>query len=182
MKKWISLFLIGVLLFVTGCEMMGNTPKDVVEDYLTSYQKRDDSFVEQLEEYLDGENLEEEVRKDYQELLEKQHDNLSYEIKKEEINKDKSTVEVEIEVLDYRSNLDQSKKYFLEHQEEFTDQVVDENNIDSLKEFIEYKIKELKNVEDKTKYTTTFELIKVDGSWEIKDIDNDTFMKLYGLY
>ena len=181
MKKILCLLVL--LLLVTGCGMkMESTPREKVEDWMSNYQMYDDSITGRLKDFLDGQELEEETRKEYQNVLEKQHQNLSYNILSEDIDEDKATVEVEIEVLDYYSSFNKSRNYFKEHQEEFMDSVVEEQDIDNLKEFIEYKIKELSKVNEKTKYNITFHLIKVDNDWEIEDVDQDTFLKMYGLY
>ena len=52
----------------------------------------------------------EEEKLEYKKLLEKQYQNLSYKIKKEIIAKDTATVDVEIEVLDYKNAINKSEK------------------------------------------------------------------------
>ena len=49
--------------------------------------------------------MNEEEKKEYKMLLEKQYQNLSYKIKNEEIVGNNATVEVEIEVLDYATSI-----------------------------------------------------------------------------
>ena len=57
-----------------------------------------------------------------------------------------------------------------------------EDSFEKTKAFIDYKIKQIENVNDKTKYTITFNLEKKDGKWELKDITDEDRQKLHGLY
>ena len=100
--------------------------------------------------------------------------------------------------------MDKSKAYFEEHKDELmkdnkddnkdnkdndtnTDNNDNNNNdnnnaIDDAKAYIDYKIQELKNVEDKTTYDITFNLTKKDGEWVVDDLSDTDRQKLHGLY
>ena len=180
MKK----ILLGIilLLFITGCEMkMDMTPSEAVANWMTSHQERNDSVVKELDDWLDKQNLDNESKSSFKTALEKQYQNLSYEILEEDIDKDKATVVVEIEVLDYYSSFEKSRDYFEKHLEEFFETVPEGRTNDS-KELRTYQIKGLENVEDKTKYQITFDLTKDNNTWKIDDTKEDIFMKMYGLY
>lgn len=207
MKKIIVALFLGVLLLV-GCDNTMNTPTNKVEEFLGKYQKLDKKVLTELDDVLKKEdNMSEEQKKEYKIILEKQYQNLSYKIKNEEIEGDSATVDVEIEVLDYQSSVKKSKEYYEEHKDEFKKDEKDtekdkdnDNDNNSLKEtaevvkdeakdkienissFIDYKIKELKNVNEKTKYDITFNLTKKDGNWIIDDLSEDDIKKLHGLY
>ena len=96
-------------------------------------------------------------KKEYKELLKKQYQNLSYKIISEETNNNHSIVEVEIQVLDYKSAMDK-------------------------KNTIEMRIKEMKKVTAMTKYKITIPLSKKDGVWFIDEISDDDRQKLHGIY
>ena len=173
MKKIIGIIIL--LIIVCGCSMkMMHTPSEKVTEWMRHYQERDENVVKELEDWLETQELEEELKKEYQKTLEKQYQNLSYEIIKEETTGEEATVVVEIEVLDYHSSIDKSEDYYEKHREEFGEE--NQNN------YMKYKIEELSKVDDKTKYQITFDLIKIKNDWEVKDINEDTFLKLYGLY
>ncbi len=203
MKKiLVALFLSMVLL--VGCDNTMNTPTSQVEEFLGKYQKLDKNVLDELGEVLKkDESMNEEQRKEYQLLLEKQYQNLSYKIKNEEIEGDSATVDVEIEVLDYQSSINKSKEYYAEHKDEFKEDDKGNNNdkdnetiadkaedvkdavedkIDNISSFIDYKIKELKTVNEKTKYDLTFNLTKEAGKWTIDDLNEEDRKKLHGLY
>ena len=181
MKKIMIIMLVG-LFVITGCGKKVVTPTEKVEQYLTFFQEREKGVVEKLSDWIMDQDLEEDLRSTYQDIMEKQYQNLSYEILKEEIEDDKATVVVEIEVLNYQASLEKSKDYFLNHQEEFFDIVKEQEEVEKTKEYKEYRIKELQNVKDKTKYQITFQLTKRNKEWVIDEIDNATFLKMYGIY
>ena len=113
---------------------------------------------------------------------------------------------MEIEVYDYISSINKSREYYQEHKDEFKDKEdtntdTDTSNtpgndedkngsvvenakeaIEDTMEFIDYKIKELKNVTDKTKYEITFHLTRVDNEWKVDDISDIDRQKIHGLY
>lgn len=182
MKK--LLLVVGViLLLTTGCgQKMASTPRERVEEWMMNYQQREEGVVNELVDWLMDQDLEDEERTNYQSVLEKQYQNLSYEILSEEIDGNMATVVAEIEVLDYHTSMSNSRDYFLNHQEEFLETPVTEDEIDNQKELKSYQIEELGRVEDTTKYQITFELIQVNNDWQIKDVDTSTFLKMYGLY
>ncbi len=200
MKKLLVICM-GLLLLV-GCSDTTNTPSKKVEDFLGKYQKQDDDVLTQLDLTLDSDTtMDEDQKKEYKSLLQKQYQNLSYKITDEKIEDDKATVEVEVEVFDYKSSMDKSKAYFEEHKDELMKDNKDDNKdnkdedtntnnnnndnnnaIDDAKAYIDYKIQELKNVEDKTTYDITFNLTKKDGEWVVDDLSDADRQKLHGLY
>lgn len=213
MKKILVAIILGMFLFA-GCENTKNTPTSKVEQYLGKYQKLDKDVLTDLDNVLDkDDNMNDDQKKEYRTLLEKQYQNLSYKIKNEEIKGDTATVDVEIEVLDYQTSINKSKEYYAEHQDDFKnnsddkkdsndadnendnnggDEVVGDkaeevkddikDTIDNIASFIDYKIKELKNVDSTIKYDLTFNLTKEDGVWVIDDLSEDDRQKLHGLY
>lgn len=178
MKK-ILMPLFITIIFIIGCENTMNTPTNKVESFLGKYQKMDTSVLEELNNVIQEDNsMTKEQKEEYQKLLEKQYQNLSYKIKNEEVEKEKATVEVEIEVLDYKTSIDKSKKYYEEHIDEFKN---DKEETDK-KTYIEYKLDELKKVNTKTKYEITFNLTKENGIWNIDNLTEIDRKKIHGLY
>ena len=177
MKKF--LLIIMTLFLLVGCETVMNNPTKRVETFLNKYQTMDSEVLKQLDETLSNDvNLTESQKKDYKDLMKKQYQNLTYTIKDEEVNGDKATVKVEIEVYDFNKAMTKADDYLSENQDEFTD---GNNNIDNEK-FMDYKIKEMKNVNDKVKYTIDFTLTKNNNKWQLDDIDEITRQKIHGIY
>lgn len=154
MKKIIILLL--PILFLLGCENTLNTPTSKVESFFKKYQTLDKNVLLDLDNYIDKNNkLTKKQKEEYKEVLKKQYQNLSYKIKNEEVEKDVSIVETEIEVLNY-SNINEKDIY--------------------------KKINKMKNIEEKKKYEITFYLNKEKGVWVIEKLNDDDYLKINGLY
>lgn len=188
MKK-ILIIIVGILFF-TGCTDMMNTPTKRVEEFLGKYQTMDAEVLKQLDDVIEEEeSMTEEQRKEYQDLMKKQYQNLTYKIKDETVNGDTATVEVEIEVFDYQKAIDESEKYLNDNKEEFL--VIDEKSNDKKtitsdiidqEKYMDYKIKQLKDVKDKVKYTLTMTLTKKENKWVLDDVSEVDRLKIHGLY
>ncbi len=193
------LFLLSLVLFsifMIGCGMDDkNTPTSVVEGFLGKYQSMDSEVLSQLDSIISNDTtMDDDQKKDYKTLMERQYQNLSYKIKDEEIDDDVATVVAEVEVFDYASSIDTSREYFKEHRDEFESDdswngdLENENGevvggvVDDLAVFIDYKIKQLRDVTDKTKYDITFYLSKKDGKWILDDLNDSDREKIHGLY
>lgn len=198
MKKKI-LFLSSLVifsLFIVGCGMKDmDSPTSVVEGFLGKYQSMDSSVLSQLDSIISNDtSMNDDQKKDYKALMERQYQNLSYKIKDEEIDGDVATVDVEVEVFDYASSINTSREYFKDHQDEFKSDdswngdLENENGevvggvIDDLAVFIDFKIKELMDVTDKTKYDITFYLSKKDDKWVLDDLNDSDREKIHGLF
>lgn len=181
MKQIKKVLLMASLLFlVVGCGNMMNTPTKKVEEFLSKYQTQDKSVLEQLDDVIkDAGAMIDDQKDDYRDLMKKQYQNLSYKIKDETEDGDNATVQVEIEVYDYGKAISDAENYLVTNREEFLDD--EKEDIDS-KKFLDYKIKQMKAVKDKVKYTINFTLTKVDDKWKLDDISDIDRQKLHGLY
>ena len=166
MKK--IFIIIMSLMLITGCSKEMNTPTSKVERFINDYQNLSDNVIDNLEKSIKKEDLTEKQKKKYQTIMEKQYQNLSYKITDEEIINDTAIVNVEIEVLNYSYSLSNSKKYYEEHKEE-------------IKNYNDYKLKELEKVEDKIKYNIVFSLTEFNGVWELNELDKNDLKKIHGL-
>ena len=165
MKKKICILLFLITLLLLGCENMKNTPTSKVESFFSKYQRLDSDVLNDLDLVIEKDNtMNEKQKQEYKTLMEKQYQNLSYKINKEDINNNTATVDTEIEVLDYESVM-----YKL-------------NSDDKEEEYIDNKIKYLKDVTSKTKQKITFHLHKKDGIWIIDDLSDIDIQKIHGFY
>ena len=163
MKKILIITLL-ISVFLLGCEKMMETPTSKVENFLGRYQRLDKDVLKELNNIIEDEqDMTEEEKLEYKKLLEKQYQNLSYKIKKEIIAKDIATVDVEIEVLDYKNAINKAEK-------------------ECEKNLIQCKLKEMKNINNKTKYDLTFTLNQEEGKWVIENLNETAVKKLHGLY
>lgn len=160
-KLWI--IIVGFILF-SGCSI-ANTPTSKVEDFLSKYQRLEDISLSYMQLSVD-EDIKEEYKDDYRELMEKQYKGLSYEVKEEEIDGESAFITTEIKVYDYKEILD---KY-------------DKNSYGSVNEYHEQVINGLEEQKDKIVYTIVFELAMNDNDeWEVLDLSYDDQEKLLGI-
>lgn len=180
MKKILGFVLVLCLLIgLTGCDNLMNTPTKRVENLLSKYQKQDEEVLNQLDETLLQETLLSVDQKDrYRELMKKQYKNLTYTVKDETLDGKTAVVEVEIEVYDYNKAITEAEDYLLKNPGEFqeTGGAVNTNK------YNEYKIKKMESVKDTVTYTINFTLSQVDDKWVVDDLTETERMKIHGLY
>ena len=165
MKSKIIIPITIILFILTGCEL-NNNPTSKVEELLGKYQSKSKEITYNYTMLSKEQNLSENIIKDYNDLIKKQYQNLSYEIKEETTDGDFATITTEIEVLDYKNVL---TKY----------ESIDTTNENTQKEII----KELNDTKNKITYTIDFTCTKDDnGNWMIDELSTEQHQKLLGIY
>lgn len=168
MKKILGVFIF--LLLLVGCSL-SNSPTSKVEELLNKYQTLDNDIKEQIDDVLEEETLTDSQKERYHKLLESQYRNLTYQIKDEKIDGNTAIITTEIEVLDYKKEVNETNNHYQEI-EDYT--VEDYNNT---------KLDKLEKAKDKVKYTIDFEVKKDDnGNWKLSSLDNETIKKIQGMY
>lgn len=166
MKKILPLL---ILFFTFGCSLT-NTPSSKVEELLAKYQMLDRDISSEIDIIIDKENLNDNQKEKYKQLIEKQYKNLSYEIKDEKIDGDTSTITVQIKVYDYKKTIN-----------ELNDEYSDKDY--TLEEYNDEKIKRLENTNDTVTYTLELDVLKdKDGNWKLESLSNIDKKKLQGMY
>ena len=145
---------------------------------IIKYRNKDDNVIEQLKDTIENELSKDEQKKEYEKLMEKQYDNLSYEIKNVKENKDTATATVDITVLNYKSAINDAEKELKNNPEKFND----DNNNFSEEKFMDYKIELMKDVKNTVTHTLTLNLTKSNGMWMVDDLSSDDITKIHGLY
>ena len=175
MKKLILISFLVLMLF--GCSLM-ETPSSKVEEYLDNYNSLNDDVLSNLDTTVEDENLSEDNKTIYKQVLKRQYKDLKYEIKDEIIDGDNAQVITKITVYDLFKSQNNSENYLNEHQDEFLglDNLFDNNLFDK------YRLDEMLKMEDTVDYEITFELVKEDNTWKIKEPNREILEKLHGLY
>ena len=177
MKK-IIILIFSIFLFV-GCDDVMNTPTKRVEEFLGKYQTMDSAVISDLDATIEANQyLNEESKKEYEKALKRQYQNLSYKVKDENYNGNNATVEIEIEVYNYKKVIDDSDSYVLEHQEEF----LNEDGTLNEEKVMTYKIDEMNGTTEKIKYTIVLSCTKEGNTWNLDEITETTRQKIHGLY
>ena len=179
MKKMLIAFI--MVLFLTGCNNdLMNTPTKRVETMLNNYVTLDEEVVDDLDNTLLEETvMTNEQKSRYKDILKRQYQNLSYEIKDETIDGDTATVEVEIEVYDYRKIIDAADDYLNNNQDEF---LTEDGTTTDISKFNDYKLDLLEEAKDKVTYTLNLTLKKVDDKWTLDDLTDTEISQIHGLY
>ncbi len=176
-KKLLGLILLLSCFMLIGCgEEM--TPMQAVDDYLQKYITLDDGIVDQLNEFVQKEDLTDEQEKIYKEVLRNQYSSLTYTLKKERIEGDVAYVTADIKVKDLYKAQKESTEYYEEHKDEFND----ENGIYDSVKFLNYKLLQMKEVTDTKNYEIEFKVVQNDGDWDVSQLSNEDLQKIHGIY
>ena len=129
MKKILLCFsCIMAIVLLSGCTM-DNTPTKKVENFLDNYKNQDETVLTQLKEMVDTDPLMDETQKGtYTDIMKKQYEDLTYDIKDEVINGDTATVTAEIEVYDYYKINQDAQTYYNNNPNEFNNNNDNNNN------------------------------------------------------
>ena len=170
MKKIVILIS---LLLLSGC--CKSTPTKEVEEYFTKYQTNRINI--NLDNIIDFKDYSEEQKEEFLNIMKNNYQNLVYTIKEETINADKAIVVTEIEVYDYSKKLEEIERYKEENLIEFM-----KDGYYSESKYIDYKIKKLKEVEERIKYTLEIPVSKVDKKWYVGELTKEYKEKINGIY
>ena len=178
MKK-ILVVLLAVFLFVgCSCSLNDNKPEEAIETFFEKYRAKDDDIITQLKDTIDNEDLTDDAKEKYQELMEKQYDQFAYVIKDVNEENDSATATVELTVLNYRSAVLKAEEELKNNPEKFNDE---EGNF-SEEKYMEYKIEKMSEVTETTTHTIDLSLTKENGMWKVNQLSSDDISKLHGLY
>jgi len=176
MKKTIYIF---IALLLIGCTNLSNTPIKKTEEFLKKYQTLDNEVMIDLSSVVNNElTFSEAQKEEYKKIMKKHYQNMTYEVKEDEIDGDVAEVTVEIEVTDFKRVLEEANIYLQEHPEEFYD---DFGNY-SITKYNDYKLKKLKEAKGKVKYTIEVELTKINDEWRVNSPDEEILDKINGIY
>lgn len=174
MKKLVYILF---LFLLVGCNDLSNTPTKKTEEFLKKYQTLDESVINDLENVVNESDLNDEQKTIYIDIMKKQYQSLSYEVKDETLNGDEAITAVEISVIDFKKVLDEANDYLKNNEEEFYD-----NGEYSIVKFNDYKLNKLKQAKDKVRYTIEIKLTKINDKWTVDNLSNETYDKINGVY
>lgn len=170
------LFLSSFLLFGCGEEM---TPRQAVRDYMESYVTLDDSVIDQLNKYVDdNEELTNEHKVTYKEILRKQYSSLTYDILNERVEDNVAYVEVEINVKDLYKIRKETNEYYANNKDEFND----DNGVYDVTRFITFQLDKMKAAMDTVKYKLELKVVKNGDDWDVTQLSTTDLEKIHGIY
>jgi len=172
MKK---ILLVLSILLLSGCYK--STPTKEVEKYFNKYQNNNEEIINKIDDIIDFTNYSEEKKSEFINIIKNNYSNLVFNVKNEEINANKSIVTVEIEVYDFYKVLNETLNYRNNYMDEF---MIDGYYNENL--FINYRLKKLKDVNERIKYTLELSLTKIDGKWYLDELSREYKEKINGIY
>ena len=123
------------------------------------------------------ENLTEEQKNKYKEVLKRQYEDLKYKIRDNVISDEKAIVSVDVEVYDLKKVINDANNYLEENKDEFfLDDVFDNTK------FWDYKLDKMLKAHDRINYTIDFSLTKIDDKWVLDELLETDRQKIHGLY
>lgn len=180
MKKIICLLL--ALTTMAGCSLvnnMDNTPTKKVESFFAKYQMLDSEVLADLDNVVNLEDMFDDNQKnEYREIMKRHYQDLTYQIKDETIDGNNAVVTVEIEVNDYSKVMANADQYLKDNKEQFFNE---ENEYDEGL-FTKYRLEQLKDADEKVKYTLELSLTKTNGEWELDQLSDSDRSKINGMY
>lgn len=176
MRK-ILMIVFGCLCLV-GCGCVEEKASDAVKDYLNQYKNLSDTVMTDMAALVDSENLNDNQKKVYNEVLKKQYQDFTYKINSEEYNGDTAEVEVTVTVYDLYKAQSDASIYLSEHLDEFNDS----NGVYDNEKYMDYKLAQMKNMTDTVEYTIDFNVTKKDDKWTIVQPTQDDLEKIHGIY
>ena len=175
MKKILGIIV--CLMMVVGCSCSNDKAADAVEKYLNDYKGLSDNVLSSIDELVDNEDLTDEGKETYKEVLKRQYRDLIYTIENEDYDGDTADVTVKITVYDlYKAQKDASL-YLSEHPDRFLTDGEYDNDL-----YMEYKLEQMKNMNDTIQYNVVFHVVKQDGDWVVEQPDEETLEKIHGVY
>lgn len=176
MKNILKTFLsIVLILLLTGCK---SDARMAVEEYLNKYQSLNSEVKTDMSGVIDKENLNEENRKLYNDVFNKQYQDLKYVVESEEYDGDEATVKVKITVYDYYQSQKESTKYLANNADEFNDA----NGVYDAQKYLNYKLNNMKKVTETIDYTIDFYVLKTAKGWVVSNPSNSDLEKIHGIY
>lgn len=181
MKKKILMIVMVAIMSITlvGCSCIKKTAKGAVEDFLNQYKSLSSNVISDLDDVVDKEDLTDEQKEKYRDILKKQYKDIKYEVTSEDYDGDTANVDAKITVYDLYKVQKDANNYLTDHSSEF----VDDKGTYSNKLFMDYKLDNMKKSTDTVEYTITFKVVKDDkGNYKVTDLTQNDLEKIHGIY
>ncbi len=165
------------MFLVVGCACSNDKAADAVEKYLNDYKGLSDNVLASIDEAIKKEELNDKQEDVYKEVIKRQYRDINYTIENEDYNGDTANVTVKLTVYDLYKAQKQTNSYLNEHPEEFlTNGTYDKDK------YLDYKLEEMKKMNETISYNVVFKVIKVDSKWQVEQPEEDVLEKIHGVY
>ena len=166
----IAIVLIVVLVILLSSRTTKKTPIDLTLDFMNNYKNATSSVINNIS-YPYDDNLTDSQLNRYKELIKSQYLGLEYEIVDENVNQVDAVIKVEFTVLDYASSYDKASSYLSLYESDLSNEKKND-----------YKLNEMSNTKEKVTYSIEFKYYKVDGTWNMTNLNSADYKKLAGVF
>ena len=173
MKK-LLIFLFVLLLF--GCGEV-SSPKNEVLKLFLNYNSLSSDLMIQLDSVINSEELTNEEKEKFKNILKKQYEDLKYKVIDEVVSDKTAVVSVEIEVYNLAKAIKESDEYLKNNKEEFYKDGKFSNQL-----FWDYKLNRMEEQKERIKYKLDLTLTKIDKKWVLDELLESNRQKIHGLY
>ena len=173
------LVLIISMCFIAGCSCSADmSATKSVEKYLDRYRNQDQIVLNELDTYVENEELTGEQKNTYKEILKRQYRGLKYVITDEKYDGDTAFITVKVSVYDLYVVQKDAEEYLSMNTTEF----YDEDGVYDKTLYLNYKLDKMKNTTDVIDYTITIKLEKHEQNWEVIQLSDADLEKIHGIY
>ena len=166
MKQAIKVLIIILFILISvGCG-------DAAIEYLELYRNKDKVVLDELHEYVNEEDLTEDQKEKYYDVLKKEYSTLMYEVEHEQYDGNVAYITFKITVIDLYKAQKEAAEYFNEHQDEFYDK----------KKYTNYKLDKMMEEMDTISYTIDIKVEKEGDDWKVVQLSNENLEKIHGIY
>ena len=176
-RMLLSVVLLCLSLFAVGCGM-NMTAKDAAIEYMEMYRNKDKLIMDELDDYVNNEDLTDKQKEIYHDILEREYSTLMYEVTDERYEGDVAFITMEVTVIDLYKAQKDSASYFNEHQNEFND----EDGEYDKELFMDYKLDMMSKQMETVTYTIDIKVEKDEDTWKVVQLSNESLEKIHGIY
>lgn len=166
-----------VMMLVVACGK-NKSAYDTVSDYLDLYRNNDAKVIEQLNNFVNEEDLTAEQKDLYIEAIKREYQSLEYEMVSEKYDEDYAYIVARVTVLNLNKAQRDAYQYFIKNENEF--KKVD-GNVD-LEKYTTYKLERMKEANEYVTYDINFKLKNTNGKFEVMQLNNEDLEKIHGIY
>lgn len=181
-KKYLLLgiVIVVIIIIILGIvflnNYLSNKPVYMTREYMKKYNKLDSEVIKNIEYDFDDQ-LSDDQKDKYVEIIKNQYKKLTYKIVSEDMDETSATINVEISVFDLSSAMFKANSYI----DSYEDKFMTNGEYDILKAN-DFKLDELSNYNEKITYSITFNYYKENGNWTMRDISSNDLKKIRGTY
>lgn len=176
MKK--ILVTVFCILLLSGCGDPHKGAEKVVENYIDKYVNHDKDIIEQLNDRANEQELSENQKEIYIDIMKRQYGDLKYEFLSEEYDGDDATITLKITVYDLYKVQKEAEEFLLSNKEEF----YDENDVYDKTIFLGYKLDKMQKTEERVQYTIDIFVTKSNSEWQVVQPSKTVLEKIHGIY